>query len=151
MDVGGLIHASAFAAVVMAGLLAGMNATGVITHTAGLRLQPAAWTQRHQVEDQVFRRVMPLIVLGALVALATAAMTSSGLSRGLFAGAGALTLAILLTTTRLIALNRRINTWDGASPPPEMPATRALWLRWHVVRTAAAFAVFALTAIAVVW
>ncbi len=125
------------------GLLAGiLVGTGMAQSTARA-LPAAAWILRFQLEDNLFAKVMPPVMLSTLLALAAATALSQGTARRMFLASLVFTAAVLVVTIGFeVPLNKQIQSWTAAAPPPQWEQTRDLWLQRHVLRTIAATLAF---------
>ncbi len=130
---------SVFCIGMVAGLMFG---TGLTAYTAkGLPEQ--SYTRSFQLEDALFSKLMPPLMLGTLALLAVASVVSGGGERLLFAAAGVLMLAVLIVTVRFeIPINREIQSWTAGAAPATWAAVRDRWLANHILRTIAAMASF---------
>ncbi|GJG89313.1 hypothetical protein tb265_44940 [Gemmatimonadetes bacterium T265] len=134
-------------AVIVVGLMAGIVfGTGLAQYSA--RVLPAsAWVARHQAEDALFGAVMPIVWPLTVAVLAAAAAAARG-ARAPFAVAAVLFAAALaVTVTREVPLNRVVQSWAAAAPPPEWTAVRDRWLVGHLARTLLTAGGFALAAV----
>ena len=140
--------------LVCTGLVAGIflgHRAGV--SRAGARLTPSSFIQLQQIIHGVFARMMPPLVLGAVVA--TLAWTFLARSQGPEIGVWLLVLASLmlvvaaaLTRAINIPINSQLMTWSPEAPPSQL---REVWTRWekvHSIRTVLAVAAFGIQAIA---
>ena len=136
-------NSASLAATLGVGLLAGiLIGTGMAQSTA--RALPApAWILRFQLEDNLFAKAMPPVMLGTLLALAVATLLSQGAARWMFLASLVLMAAVLLITIGFeVPLNKQIHSWTADAPPPQWAQLRDLWLRRHVLRTIAATLAF---------
>ena len=133
-----------FLALLGAGLLAGvLVGTGMAQFTAQ-DLPESSWVMRFQLEDHLFAKVMPPIMLSTLLALIVAFVVSRGHSRWLFGTSIALMLLVVAITVGFeVPLNKQIQSWTPGSAPPEWKHVRDLWLQNHLLRTIAATLAFA--------
>jgi uncharacterized membrane protein len=126
---------SVFCIGMVAGLMFG---TGLAAYTAK-GLPEKSYTLRFQLEDALFAKAMPPLMLATLILLAAAATLSAGGGRLLFAAAALLMLTVLFVTVRFeIPLNREIQSWTAGAAPATWSAVRDRWLANHLVRTIAA-------------
>ena len=141
----------ALVATLGVGLLAGIMVGTGLAQLSAKALQADAWVMRFQLEDSLFARTMPPLMLGTLIALITASALSRGTSRWAFASSTALMLVVLVVTVKFeVPLNKQIQSWSAAVPP-HWRQTRDLWLQRHLVRTVAAALAFVSALIAVVF
>ena len=120
---------------ILAGILIG---TGMAQCTAE-GLPAPAWIMRFQLEDKLFAKAMPPLMLGTLASVAAAAFLSQGTPRALYVISLLLMLVVLVVTVALeVPLNRHIQSWAASSPLPEWQHIRDLWLQRHVLRAIAA-------------
>jgi len=142
-----LEHAEAFALLNLAksvalvatlgsGLLAGiLVGTGMAEFTAR-GLPESSWVMRFQLEDRLFAKAMPPLMLGTLLALIAASLLARGNTR--FAlGISVLFLVFVLVVTVgfEVPLNKQILSWTPGSAPPTWQHVRDLWLQRHLLRT----------------
>jgi uncharacterized membrane protein len=132
-------------AVIMTGLIAGlMWGTGMDQYTHRL-LSASAWVTEHQVMDALFSRVMPPFWNASVLVLFIAAFLSGRSARWLFLTAAVLlALSLVVTVAVEVPMNRMIAHWDAATPPADWAAVRDKWLQFHLLRTLAGIAAFAL-------
>ncbi|WP_232320382.1 anthrone oxygenase family protein [Herbidospora daliensis] len=91
----------------------------------------------------------PLTCLALLVAACVLGYGRGGTGFWLSAGAVVLVVAVIvLTVTRLDALNRLADSWDPDLLPADWARARAEWWNLHLVRTAMAVAGFLLLLLA---
>jgi len=108
------------------------------------RALPApAWILRFQLEDKLFAKAMPPIMLSTLIVLAGATALSQGTARWMFLASLVFMAAVLVVTIAFeVPLNKQIQSWTADAPPPEWAQIRDLWLQRHVLRTIAATLAF---------
>jgi uncharacterized membrane protein len=128
-------------ALVSTGLIAGI----FLGHRAGVsrastRLTPGSFIQLQQIIHQIFERMMPPLVLAAV--LGTLAWTVLLRTHGsvvafwlLVAASLSLLVAASLTRTVNIPINRQLMTWSSAAPPPDFAQIWGRWERIHSIRT----------------
>jgi len=137
-------------AVICTGLFAGI----LLGDRAGAtyarpQLSPSAFVQFQQIQHVHFVRMMPPLILAALLAgliwLLVIRPSGRGAEFWLVAAAtGAVLFCFLLTRAVNVPLNKQLMTWSIAAPPDNV---RDLWTRWeraHTVRTTAALGAFVL-------
>ncbi|TKK91761.1 DUF1772 domain-containing protein [Herbidospora galbida] len=99
-----------------------------------------------------YGRAMPVLLLSCLALLvATCVMAYSRGGPGFWLSAGAVVLVvavIVLTVTRLDALNRLADSWNPDLLPADWARARAEWWNLHFARTAMATAGFFLLLLA---
>jgi uncharacterized membrane protein len=106
-------------------------------------LPAAAWILRFQLEDNLFAKAMPPVMLSTLLALAAATALSQGTARRMFLASLVFMAAVLVVTIGFeVPLNKQIQSWTADAPPPQWEQTRDLWLQRHVLRTIAATLAF---------
>ena len=142
-------------ALISTGLIAGI----FIGHRAGVsrastRLSPGSFVQLQQIIHQVFQRMMPPLVLAAV--LGTLTWTVLLGTRGpvialwlLVPASISLLVAAGLTRAVNIPINRQLMTWSSEAPPPEFSR---VWRRWeliHSIRTLLAMIAFVCQTLAV--
>jgi uncharacterized membrane protein len=128
------------AAVVFAALATG----GLMVNWIGLgramsRVSASTYVEFHQATNRTFDPYMPIVVVGALLGGIVLAILSPEIHSlsGELAIAGFIcyvaVLAIALSTN--VRINQQIAHWSVESPPNDWAATRARWVRFHIVRT----------------
>ncbi len=135
------LTAAQLIALVSTGLIAGI----FLGHRAGVsrastRLTPGSFIQLQQVIHQIFQRMMPPLVLAAVIGTLTwtVLLRVHGpiLAYWLLVPASlSLLVAAGLTRAVNIPINRRLMTWNSDAPPPDFSQ---LWVRWehiHSIRT----------------
>ncbi len=136
-------NSASLVATLGVGLLAGiLVGTGMAQSTA--RALPApAWVLRFQLEDNLFAKAMPPVMLATLLALAAATFLSQGTVRWMFLASLVLVATVLVVTVAFeVPLNQQIQSWTADAPPPQWAQIRYLWLRRHLLRTIAATLAF---------
>ncbi len=124
---------------ILTGILVG---TGLAGFTARA-LPEAAWVMRFQLEDTLFAKAMPPVMLATLLALVAASVLSQGRSRWLYAASALCVVLVLVVTVGFeVPLNRQIQSWTPGSAPSIWPQVRDLWLQRHLLRTIASILAF---------
>ena len=119
----------------VAGILVG---TGMAALTARA-LPSTAWVMRFQLEDRLFAKAMPPLLLGTLLALMAAGALSRGIPQYMLVVSIVLMLVVLVVTIGFeVPLNKEMQSWTPAAPPPQWESVRDLWLQRHMIRTVAA-------------
>jgi uncharacterized membrane protein len=141
-------------AVIGTGLAAGI----FLGHRMGVSfamplLSPSSFVQLQQVIHRHFVRMMPPLVLTAVVAsIAWVALSASGTRSVAFwlaAGAAIAMLgAAVLTRVVSVPINAELMTWQVEAPPADLRTRWAPWERVHSIRTALAMAAFVAQVIA---
>jgi uncharacterized membrane protein len=135
-----LIAARALA-LVSTGLIAGI----FLGHRAGVsrastQLAPGSFIQLQQIIHQVFQRMMPPLVVAAVLST----LTWTVLFRAdrpviafwlLVSASLGLLVAAILTRAINIPINRQLMTWDTTAPPREFSEIWGRWERIHSIRT----------------
>ena len=126
-------------------LLAALATGGLMVNWIGLARamarisSAAAYTEFHQATNRTFQPYMPIVVFGAILSGVALAAVSPGVhsTSGQLAITGAVGYAAVIAISLLTDLptNRAIASWSIQSPPENWKATRAGWIRWHIVRT----------------
>ncbi len=143
-----------FAALVLAGLLAGSELT------SRLIVHPALWRLPHDVqvkaERSVYRRfgsIDPFLMTATVIACFATAAAEHGTAAALtFTAAGCFTLMLAMTLTLNMPINLAVFRWDEEHGDPER--WRQLRRRWDLIHTGRVIldsTGFILVAIAVVW
>ena len=128
-----------FSIGVFAGILIGTGLTGYTARG----LPEISWTLQFQLEDQLFAKAMPPLMLGTLVALAAACVLGRGASRLMFGIAAlCMLLALIITVGFEVPLNKQIQSWTAGSAPADWTRIRDIWLQRHLLRTISAIASF---------
>ena len=123
-------------AVVMAGILTGLELGTGLAHQTAQALPEAAWTRMHQAEDGLFRRVIPPAFIFTVLTLACSAVLTRGTVRICFAVAAVCTVIEIVATIVLnVPLNNQVQTWTAGSAPVNWTAVRDAWLRNHWSRS----------------
>jgi len=125
------------------GLLAGiLVGTGMAQFTAQ-GLAESSWVMRFQLEDQLFAKAMPPLMLSTLVALIALFAVSGGHARWWLGASIAFTLLVLAITIGYeVPLNRQIQSWTPGAAPSDWQRVRELWLQRHLLRTVAGSCAF---------
>jgi uncharacterized membrane protein len=142
-----LIAARAIA-LVSTGLIAGI----FLGHRAGVsrastQLAPGSFIQLQQIIHQIFQRMMPPLVVAAVLSTLTwtVLLRADGPLIALWllvlASLGLLVAAIL-TRAINIPINRQLMTWSSKAPPREFPVVWGRWERIHSIRTVLAVIAF---------
>ncbi len=128
-------------ALISTGLIAGI----FLGHRAGVsrastQLAPGSFIQLQQIIHQIFQRMMPPLVVAAVLGTLTwtVLVRADGpvIAFWLLVSAtlGLLGTAILTRATN-IPINRQLMTWDSNSPPREFSEVWRRWERIHSIRT----------------
>ena len=132
-----------FAAVLLAGLVAGLLFGTSLEQLQLKALDASGWVVARQSIDAVFSRLMPWLWNTTLVLLFVAAYYNRGAARWLMNAAGAmLLLGIVLTLVFEVPINKQIAVWTPASVPANWAALRDRWVTFHFARTAAGMVAF---------
>jgi uncharacterized membrane protein len=131
----------------------GLSAGIFLGHRAGVSLampvlNPSSFIQLQQVIHKTFVRMMPVLILGALVgSVAWGILLRSSWRTDEFwlvSGASLAMMCILAMTRAVnIPINKRLMTWNAAAPPSDLIAVWAPWERIHSIRTVLAIFAFA--------
>lgn len=125
-----------FFAVVAIGLLAGVMLGVAMEQQTAQHLTGGCWIVRQNLNDRVFRLVMPttfaITVASSLIATFLLHHTSR-----IWMGAACLTSIIVIGVTVLleVPLNNTMETWQATNLPASWQITRDLWLHNHWLRT----------------
>jgi uncharacterized membrane protein len=141
-------------ALICTGLAAGI----FLGHRAGVSLampvlSPSSFVQLQQVIHKTFARMMPVLIIGAVVGSALwAVLLRSRWRTGEFwlvSGASLAMMCILAMTRAVnIPINKRLMTWNAAEPPSDLSTVWAPWEQVHSIRTVLAIVAFAAEVIA---
>jgi uncharacterized membrane protein len=124
------------AATLGAGILAGiLVGTGLAAYTAK-GLPETSWVMQFQLEDRLFAKAMPPLMLTTLLALIAACVLARGHSRSLFAASVLFMVLVLVVTIGFeVPLNKQIQSWTLNNAPSSWQHVRDLWLERHLWRT----------------
>ena len=112
-------------AVVMAGLMAGLETGAGFQHSTAQVLPEAAWTRMHQAEDGLFRSVRTLFAIAAVCTV----------------------VEIIATIVLNVPINNQVQGWTAGSAPANWTTLRDAWLRNHWWRSTIGAAGFVLAVI----
>jgi hypothetical protein len=150
-----MIEIVQFAALVLTSLCMGVHFGTWLTE-APLRetRSGALFTEVHQGRDRVAARVMPILGNAAILSVAACVVLARAVP-----GAFALSLAALIliigdmavTLTGNVPINKQVQSWEAAAPPPQWAALRDRWEKLHTMRTVLIVPGFALLASSVVF
>jgi uncharacterized membrane protein len=104
------------------------------------------YVQVHQLLDRRFDPFFPnvtRVTMAAVLALVLLPATGWPARSWLLAGLAATVLVAVVSDTRNVPINKRIQDWDPDDRPAEWDALRERWCRAHRVRTVFAVAAFA--------
>jgi uncharacterized membrane protein len=139
--------------VVAAGLAAGVLFGVALANVPGFAALPASgYVRVHQILDRRYEPTMPILVLGAAVADVLLAVPAERTAARILFALGAVLLLVVALVSQLRNVPLLATAVRRADPdrlPPAWPDPRPRWRRWHLVRTAAAVAAFAVTVAAV--
>jgi uncharacterized membrane protein len=112
-------------------------------------LPPSSFVTFQQIQHAHFVRMMPILMGAAILSSAVWLVRVPSRVRSrefvfLALAAVAFVSVSAITGAINVPINRRLMTWDAASPPAGVAATWARWERAHTVRTILAVAGFAL-------
>src|SRR5580704_18401758 len=143
-----------FAALVLAGLLAGSELTSrLVVHPALWRLPHDAQVKAEKAMYRRFAFVDPFLMTATVIACFAAAATEHGAAAALtFAAAGCFTVMLAMTLALNMPINLAIFRWDEEHGDPAR--WRQLRRRWDLIHTGRILldsAGYALIATAVVW
>jgi uncharacterized membrane protein len=129
-------NAVAVVATLGAGILAGiLVGTGLAAFTAK-GLPEASWVMRFQLEDRLFAKAMPPLMLITLLSLIAACLLAQGSSRSLFGVSVLFMILVLVVTVGFeVPLNKQIQSWTPGQAPSSWQHVRDLWLDRHLIRT----------------
>lgn len=146
------MDAASFAAVVLAGLLAGSELTSWgIVHPTLWKLEHAEQVRAEKLMYARFAKIDPFLMTATIVACFVAAGALSGDSTALAAGAG-ICFASMLAITLIgnMPINLRVFRWDPEEgSPSEWERLRRRWDRLHTIRIVLDCGGFALIVLAV--
>lgn len=114
-------------------------------------LPPSAYVQLHQTLSRYVDRFMPATVLLAILVGSALSWLQTGVVRELLVVGVLLALAVaVISQFGNVPLNRKVRSWNPATPPPETRALLARWRRLHLLRTCAGVLAMGLFAVAAV-
>ena len=142
-------------AVVCAGLLAGIFLGYLASAPARAALSASSFVQYQQVVHVYYVRMMPPLILAAVLAgLTWLLMVRSQWRAAEFwliaASIGGILFIAAVTRAVNVPLNNQLMTWSVASPPTNLKELWAPWERVNTIRTFVAVGVFVLEAVALV-
>jgi ribosomal protein S10 len=153
--VAGTIEVVQFVAIVLTSLSMGVHFGTWLTE-APLRetRSGALFTEVQQGRDRVAARIMPILGNAAILSVAACAFLVRAVP-----GAFALSLLALVfvagdmavTLGGNVPINKKVQSWNVAQPPPEWAELRDRWERLHTIRTTSIVSGFALLVAAVVF
>ena len=145
-------------APVVALLCTGLAAGVFLGHRAGVSqavplLSPSSFIQLQQAIHRTFARMMPVLIIGSVLASALWAVLSRACWRtGEFwlVSIASLVMVCIATMTRAvnIPINNRLMTWNPAAPPANLTTVWSRWEQIHSFRTVLAIVAFAAEVIA---
>ena len=143
-----------FAALVLAGLLAGSELTSrLIVHPALWRLQHEAQVKAEKAVYRRFGFMDPFLMTATVIVCFAAGAAQHGTAAALiFTAAGCFTLMLVMTLTLNMPINLAVFRWDEEHGDPER--WRQLRRRWDLIHTGRVIldsAGFVLVAVAVIW
>jgi hypothetical protein len=143
-----------FAALVLAGLLAGSELTSrLIVHPALWRLPHGAQVTAEKIMYRRFAAVDPFLMTATVIACFAAAAAEHGTAAALtFAAAACFAVMLTMTLTLNMPINLAVFRWDEEHGDPGR--WRQLRRRWDLIHTGRVIldsTGFVLIAIAVVW
>ena len=114
----------------------------------------ALFTEVQQGRDRIAARIMPIVKNASILSVAACVVLMRAVP-----GAFALSLAALIliigdlavTLAGNVPINKQVQSWDIAAPPPEWAALRDRWETLHTIRTALIVFGFVLFASSVVF
>ena len=141
-------------ALVCTGLAAGI----FLGHRAGVslavpELSPSSFVQLQQIVHKTFARMMPVLIIGAVLGSALWAVLLRAHWRTgefwLVSGASLAMLCIFAMTLAVnIPINKKMMTWNAAAPPSDLSKVWAPWEQVHSIRTVLAIIAFVAEVIA---
>ncbi|MEH1123023.1 DUF1772 domain-containing protein [Micromonospora sp. CPCC 206061] len=137
-------------AVICTGVVCGVFVAVAVSVVPTLAsLPPERYVEIHQRLGQGYHPLMPIVVLGGLVAnLAAIPLAAGAAPRTAYATAVVALLGVqVVSHLRNERINRRVRAVRPLAVPVGWPDPRPAWRGWHLVRTL--FAVLALAADAV--
>ena len=134
------------------GTVAGvLFAVALSTVPALAAMPPQHYVSTHTLLGRNWDPVMPLMVMSTtLLDIWLAVLAPGAGTRPLFvAGAVCLLGVTVVSHFANVPINRRVHQTDPADIPPDWQDPRALWRRWHLLRTSLAMLALAVNSIAV--
>ena len=128
-----------FTAVVLTALSMGVHFGTWLTE-APLRETRSGplFTEVHQGRDRVAARIMPLLGNAAILSVAGCVVLARAVPGAFELFLVALVLIIgdmAVTLVGNVPINKQVQSWNVAAPPPEWSALRDRWEMLHTVRT----------------
>jgi uncharacterized membrane protein len=127
-------------------------------HRAGVSLampvlSPSSFVQLQQIIHKTFARMMPVLIIGAVLGSALWAVLLRAHWRTgefwLVSGASLTMVCIFAMTLAVnVPINKRLMTWNAAAPPTDLSTLWAPWEQVHSIRTGLAIVAFAAEVIA---
>ncbi|GIF17779.1 putative membrane protein [Actinoplanes tereljensis] len=140
--------------VVGAGLAAGVLFGVALANVPGFAaMPPSNYVRVHQSFDRRYEPTMPILVLGAALADLVLAMVADPVAARVLFALGAVLLVVVALVSQLRnvpLLASSVRRVDPDRLPPVWIDPRPRWRQWHLVRTAAGVAAFAVTVAAVI-
>ena len=133
------------AALGLLGLVAGIYVSALIHDHRVADLSAPQYVAMHQMRDKTFRRVMPALGLTTLALVLLSVLFAMGSGLPLVLGCAAvalLMLDIVITVTRQVPLNVRIQSWTNATIPADWSRIRDQWANQHLIRTVICLAAY---------
>lgn len=134
------------------GLLAGVMLGMALQQQTAQGLDARCWTERQNLSDYLYRRVMPAIFAFTMLSSIITCLVLQQMARWFMAGSSLASLLVILITIALeVPLNDRFQKWAPGSIPDDWRLERDAWLRNHWWRTCFGIVAFILsiTALAV--
>ena len=98
----------------------------------------ALFTEVQQGRDRVAARIMPILGNAAILSVAAHAVLVRAVPAAFVLSLVALALIVgdmAVTLVGNVPLNKQVQRWNVAAPPPEWAALRDRWERLHTIRT----------------
>ena len=129
--------------VVLSGLSSGAMLTIALPQSTDKEPTPDFWTERQNVNDRFFRKLMPRVFPLILIAAGTSAILLHHGGRVLMLVSLVAELVVIIVTGALeVPLNKQIEQWRPGAIPLEWHEVRTKWDRNHRLRTYFALAAF---------
>jgi uncharacterized membrane protein len=144
-----LIQSASSFAVLATGLLAGVMLGVALEQQTAQALSGDYWTIRQNLNDHLFRLVMPIAFVITVASACWALFVQHGSARRWMVGAIFASLAVVFITIVFeVPLNDTIAQWRPGQLPNDWTLSRDAWLRNHWWRTSFGVLAFLCSAMA---
>lgn len=141
-------------ALVFVGLVAGGWMMGsMLVVPAQKRLNAQQYTAVEQANTSFGARYFPVLVITSIILLSVLTyLLRADKSQMIVVGASLALMVVALgfTGSRIVPINKKIDTWSVQTPPSDWQTVRDSWHTNHRIRTGIAFVAFLLLSVAIV-